>query len=137
MDIHNLIKTLLGELKELVKTESVVGEPIQAGETTVIPVSKVSFGFGGGGGNTPSKKDTPAEGSGIGGGASIEPVAFIVIHDGKAQLINLRSKDGLGGKVMDLIPDLLDKVKGFREKGEAGEEKGQKRGSGSKTDSKS
>jgi sporulation protein YtfJ len=117
VDIHGLIKALLGELKDLVRTESVVGKPIQAGDTTVIPVSRVSLGFGGGGGNAPGRKEQPTEGSGIGGGASIEPVAFIVIHNGKAQLVNVQDKDGFGiGKVVDLIPELLETVKGFRGK---------------------
>ena len=122
LDIQDIIKVLLGELGQLVQTKSVVGDPIEAGEAIVIPVSRISFGFGGGGGSTPSKKSEPGEGSGMGGGAHIEPVAFIVIHEGKAQLLNLRDKDGFGiGKVVDLIPEIIEKLKGFREKKEGRE----------------
>lgn len=110
-----MIEKLLAELGQLVRTESVVGKPIQTGDTTVIPVSKISFGFGGGGGSTPSKKSESGEGSGFGGGAQIEPVAFIVIHDGKAQLLNVQDKEGFGiGKVIDLIPEIIDKIKDLR-----------------------
>ncbi len=111
-----MIEKLLAELGQLVRTESVVGKPIQTGDTTVIPVSQISFGFGGGGGGiAPGKKSESGEGSGFGGGAQIEPVAFIVIHEGKAQLLNVHDKDGFGiGKVIDLIPELIDKVKDLR-----------------------
>lgn len=123
MEINEMIKKLLAELGQMVKTESVIGEPIQAGDTTVIPVSRISFGFGGGGGTTPSKKTEAGEGSGFGGGAQIEPVAFIVIHDGKAQLLNVEDKDGFSvGKVVDLIPEIIDKVKGMRNKKESEKE---------------
>ena len=122
LDIQNIIKVLLDELGQLVQTKSVVGDPIQAGDSTLIPVSRISFGFGGGGGSTPSRKSEPGEGSGVGGGAHIEPIAFIVIHDGKAQLLNLRDKEGFSvGKVVDLIPEILEKMKGFREKKGKGE----------------
>ena len=117
MEIDEMIKKILGELGQMVRTESVVGKPIVAGDTTVIPVSRVSFGFGGGGGTTPSKKQEAGEGSGFGGGAQIEPIAFIVIHDGKAQLLNVQYKDGFSiGKVVDLIPELIEKVKDIRNK---------------------
>jgi len=93
MDITNMIKNLLAELREMIKTETVVGEPIEAGDSVVIPVSKVSVGFGGGGGGSKAdEKAAGGEGSGIGGGASIEPVAFIVITEGKAQLLTLALK---------------------------------------------
>jgi len=96
VEINEMIEKLLAELGQLVRTESVVGKPIQTGDTTVIPVSKISFGFGG-------------------GGAQIEPVAFIVIHDGKAQLLNVQDKEGFGiGKVIDLIPEIIDKIKDLR-----------------------
>ncbi|OQX60129.1 sporulation protein [candidate division KSB1 bacterium] len=118
MDITNMIKNLLAELREMIKTETVVGEPIEAGDSVVIPVSKVSVGFGGGGGGSKADEKTAGgEGSGIGGGASIEPVAFIVITEGKAQLLTLAPKREFGlGKVIDLIPEILNKVKDLKSK---------------------
>ncbi|MCF7803496.1 MAG: sporulation protein [Candidatus Marinimicrobia bacterium] len=105
--IEELIKSVLPELRQIAKGQTVVGEPIQAGDSTVIPVSKVSVGFGAGGGG--SEKDN-GQGSGTGGGASIEPVAFIVITDGKVQLVPLTSKDTTIGKVIDMVPEILDRV---------------------------
>jgi len=117
VEVNEMVKNVLEEMRQILKTETVIGEPIQAGESTVIPVSKVSFGFGGGGGTGQTEKKESGGGSGMGGGASIEPVAFIVISEGKTQLLSLKEKGGLTpGKVIDLIPELIEQVKGFKGK---------------------
>lgn len=108
--LDEILKSLLPELREIARAQTVIGDPIQAGESTVIPVSKVSVGFGAGG----SKDDKPG-GMGTGGGAMIEPIAFIVITDGKVQLVPVTSKDTTIGKVIDMVPDILDRV-GLKEK---------------------
>ena len=124
MSVDDLIKTLLGEFQQIVKTETVVGEPVTVGEVTIIPVSKVSFGFGAGGrGGESGKKG----GSGTGGGATLEPLAFLVVRDGKVQLLPLKEKEGTIEKVLELVPDLYSKVREFRarrEKKKGEEEKG-------------
>ncbi len=114
MSVENLIKTLLQEFREIVKTETVVGEPVVVGETVIVPVSKISFGFGAGGG----KGDKSEGGKGTGGGASVEPVAFIVIREGKAQLLPLKEKEMSVKKLLEFAPDVIKKVKAFREKRE-------------------
>ena len=111
MAIENLIRTMLQELREIVKTETVVGEPLQAGDTIIVPVSKISFGFGAGGGKG-GKADS---GSGIGGGGSVEPVAFIVIAKGKAQLLPLEGKGMSVGDLLKYAPDVIKKIKSFKE----------------------
>ena len=73
MAIEKLAETLLEKLRFITQAETVIGKPIQAGDSTVVPVSRVSVGFGFGGHQ--SKGDTSASG----GGASVEPVAFLVI----------------------------------------------------------
>ena len=82
MAIEKLAETLLEKLRFITKAETVIGDPIQAGESTVIPVSRVSVGFGFGGHQ--NKGDTSASG----GGASVDPVAFLVgeIHAQKSQI---------------------------------------------------
>ncbi len=126
MDMAEITRSLLEELSKMVRTESVVGEPIQAGNSTVIPVTRVSFGFGTGAGSTMKEKKEPGELAGMGGGASVEPVAFIVITEGKAQLLTIGKKDQLTiGKVIDLIPDLLAQVKDLKG-GKKGKGKGKK-----------
>jgi len=110
--IEQLLKSVLPELRQMAKAQTVVGEPIQAGDSTVIPVSKVSVGFAAGGG-----KNEKQGMDGSGGGAMIEPIAFIVITGGKVQLVPVTSKDTVVGKVIDMVPDILDRV-GLREQKE-------------------
>jgi sporulation protein YtfJ len=112
MSVEDLIKTMMQEFRQIAKTETVVGEPISAGGTVVVPVSKVSFGFGAGGGS--DKAD--GSGSGTAGGASVEPVAFVVIKDGKAQILPVAEKEGSLKGLMDMAPDILKKVKEFKDK---------------------
>ncbi|MDE2998689.1 MAG: spore germination protein GerW family protein [Gemmatimonadota bacterium] len=112
MSVEDLIRTVMTEFRQIVKAETVVGEPIEIGGTVVVPVSRISFGFGAGGGG--DKSD--GSGSGTGGGASVEPLAFVVIQDGKAQILPIREKEGSIKGLLDLAPDLLSKVKAMKEK---------------------
>ncbi|MCC7429406.1 sporulation protein [bacterium] len=117
MALEDLVKTVMSELKSMVKTETVVGQPVKAGETVIIPVSKVTVGFGAGGGDgKDGATNNSGSGSGTGGGASIEPIAFIVVNpQGKAQLLPVTQKEITIGKIIDSIPDILAKF-GFGEK---------------------
>ena len=113
MSVEDLIKTMMQEFRQITKAETVVGEPITAGGTVVVPVSKVSLGFGAGGGGA-DKAD--GSGSGTAGGASVEPVAFVVIKDGKAQILPIAEKEGSLKGLLDMAPDILKKVKDFKDK---------------------
>ncbi|PLX15370.1 MAG: sporulation protein [Candidatus Muiribacterium halophilum] len=98
MALDNIVKTLIEQLKDSIQCQTVVGQPVQAGDTTIIPVSKVSFGFAAGGGE---KKKLPGFGAGTGGGASVEPVAFIVVQGDQVRLLPVNK----GGKWMDKLLD--------------------------------
>ena len=112
MAIEELIRTMMQEFREMVKTETVVGEPVVAGDVILIPVSKISFGFGAGGGKG-AKEDG---GSGTGGGGSVQPVAFIVIQNGKAQVLPMEEKGMTITELLKYAPDVIKKVKEFKEK---------------------
>jgi uncharacterized spore protein YtfJ len=106
--VENLIERVMGELHRIVQTETVVGDPVQAGELTIIPVSKISFGFAAGGGQENKGQ------SGTGGGASVEPIAFLVIDgSGKVQIMTLNDKEVGWGQLAELVPDALGKIKDF------------------------
>ncbi|MDP7165773.1 MAG: spore germination protein GerW family protein [Candidatus Marinimicrobia bacterium] len=109
MNVADLIKSTLEEVQNLMLTRTVVGEPITAGDHTVIPVSKVTFGFAGGGAGTESKQS--GEGSGIGGGWSIEPVAFVVLGVDGAKMLTVGDKESVTGKLFDLAPKVMETVK--------------------------
>ncbi|MBS14135.1 MAG: sporulation protein [Gemmatimonadetes bacterium] len=112
MSVENMIKTILQEFKELAQTETVVGKPIAVGETVIVPVSKISFGFGAGGGGGAKAEG----GGGTAGGGSVEPVGFIVISDGKAQLIPMQESDVSIGSLLKFAPDVIKKIKDYKEK---------------------
>jgi len=115
MLIEDLVKAVLKELKEISKTQTVVGDPISMEGTTVIPVSKVSLGFGIGGGEGNNKSNAY---EGTGGGMAIEPQAFIVIQKDKVELITLKKSDTALGNVIDLVPKVLDRMKEMKSKKE-------------------
>ena len=110
MNIAELIKNTLKEAQELMSSRTVVGEPIKTDTHTVIPVSRVMFGFGGGGGEGNEKNNTTT-GQGVGGGWSIEPVAFVVVGKDGAKLMTISDKESLTGRLMDLAPSVIDTVK--------------------------
>ena len=111
MAVSELIKNVMNELETLMQTKTVVGYPISAGDYTVIPVSKVSFGFGAGGGS--GSKDTKSSGEGVGGGWSIEPLAFFVVGTEGARLYSLKNEETVMEKLFDLAPKVAETVKDY------------------------
>ncbi len=105
MAIDALIKTVLSEMKVAINSKTVIGEPTVCGKWTVIPVTKVSFGFGAGGGQG---KNDANFGGGSGGGATLEPVAFLVVSDKEVKLISLREKETVWERI--LTPEVGEKV---------------------------
>lgn len=92
----------LPEIKNLIKAETVFGDPYQVGEVTLIPVNSVKVGFGVGGGNENNKA-----GQGGGGGILLSPVAFIVIKNGEVTIQSLNS--GTIENVMSKVPDVVER----------------------------
>ncbi len=139
MIVEDILKTLLEKIKLISQAQSVVGEPINVGDVTVIPVSKMSIGFGVGGGGRDEKEKKELEKAGVsvggtGGGVTIEPVACIVIDkNNKATMLSLTEiKPSTLAKVIDLVPDVVAKLAGEKlgsgkgkekEKGESASEK--------------
>ncbi len=107
MSVQETLQTLLSEFKHTVKSETVFGDPFQAGTTTIIPVSKISFGFTAAG----SAKNGGANGTG--GGGQVTPVALISVkEDGdiKVHPIGRERGDSLADKLLDLAPDVVEQV---------------------------
>jgi len=114
--IDNLMDTAMVNIKSMIDADTIIGKPITVPDGTfILPISKVGFGFGAGGSEFGEKKDTQTEknskfGGGCGGGASISPVAFLVVSNGSVRLIPM---DGAGSsldKVIDMIPEVIEKV---------------------------
>ena len=112
MDITDVVKVVMEQIKETVRSETVVGSPVQAEEAVIIPVSRISFGFGAGGGNKGEGENKA--GMGAGGGASVEPVAFVVVSKGKAQILPIKSREATLTRLIDLIPSIIDLFKNVK-----------------------
>lgn len=115
MGVEATIKEIAGELEKIATTKAVVGDPITASGKTIIPISRITMGFGAGGGE--SKKD-PESGYGGGGGAGakIEPVAFIMLSEEEARIFRLSERSDAGSllnSIPDLVPEIMDKLKGM------------------------
>jgi len=106
--VSDLIKSVVGELKEVATSETVVGEPVTVGDRTVIPVVKISFGFGAGGGQGEAPGNGTGFGGGGGGGAKIEPAAFIVMDKDGIKL--LPAGKGKWDTIIDAIPGIAKKL---------------------------
>lgn len=113
-NINQMLDSLMKNIDIVSNTQKVIGDVISMDDGTIIvPVSKVSMGFGGGGSDF-GTQDKPSSGGGIGGGIKVTPEAFLVINNGNVRLIPM---DGGGpsplNKAIDMIPGLIDKVNGF------------------------
>lgn len=106
---QQLIKSILDELKVLAKTETIVGDPITIANNTIIPVCKITLGFGAGGGAGGTKEKGEGLGSGGGGGVCVYPAAFIVIKGEEVSLLGV--KPGRWEPVLEAIPGIIDKFK--------------------------
>ena len=122
--IENLMNTAMNSIKDMIDVNTIIGEPIQASNNTVIiPISKVGFGFAAGGSEfrgetikeyTRKDKDEEIEyklpfGGGAGAGVSINPVAFLVVQEGNVKLMPVDHKSCID-KLLDYIPDLMQKI---------------------------
>jgi len=126
MDKKNPLSELMGaameKVHEMVDTNTIVGQPITTPDgVTLIPISKVSFGFGGGGGDY-GKVPKENFGGGAGAGVKIDPVAFLVIKDGITRVMPVAVPPvSTLERVVDMVPEIMDKVEKYIDKKQAKE----------------
>jgi uncharacterized spore protein YtfJ len=108
---QEILKGLIGELKDLAKTETIVGAPIAMGEYVIVPISRVSLGVGAGGGVGESdgkeKRSGTGEGGGGGGGIRMNPVALVAVRGGELTVHRLGAGGSLG-RTVERMPDVLE-----------------------------
>lgn len=124
--IQGLMGVTMEKIKEMVNSDQIIGQPIQLPDgVTIIPVCKVSYGFASGGSDLPTKQQKETFGGGGGAGITMEPVAFLVVKEGNVKLLQISTSTNTVDKVIDTVPDVIDKVSGMvaqsREKKAAGE----------------
>jgi uncharacterized spore protein YtfJ len=96
----NSLDAVFKSMETFVSTKSVVGEAINVGDTTILPLVDVSVGVAAGAGNNKN--------AGGGMGLKLTPSAVLVVKDGNAKLVNIKQQDGLT-KILDMVPDFLDR----------------------------
>jgi len=117
-NLPNMLENTIAKIREMVDVNSVIGTPITTADgVTIIPVSKVSAGFGGGGSDFVSKNANKQEnpfGGGAGGGVSVTPIAFLIIKDGNVRMMPVATPaNTTADRLVEMIPDTLDKVSAF------------------------
>lgn len=112
--INGLMETAMQSIKDMVDVNTIVGEPVESKDgTVIIPISKVSFGFGAGGSDFGQKNINNSDanfGGGSGGGATIEPVAFMVVGKEQIKLMPIEKNTSPAQDIIDSVPSLVDKV---------------------------
>lgn len=116
-NLPNMLENTMAKIREMVDSNSVVGEPIAAGDgVTIVPISKISIGFGGGGSDFHKKtheQESPF-GGGVGAGVKVTPVAFLVIKDGSVRMLPVAAPaNTTADRIVEMVPDTLDKIASF------------------------
>ena len=111
-NINELLGASMSKVREIVDANTVVGTPIQAGEgTTLIPISKISFGMASGGSDIPTKTQSGAFGGVAGCGVKIVPVAFLVLQGERVRVLPIAEPaSNAGERMVEQFPVLVDKI---------------------------
>jgi len=130
--IESLMKTAMESIQQIVDVNTIVGDPVETPDgSVIIPISRVSCGFAAGGsefalpeddkkengnsGSTPGQATTLPFGGGAGAGVSVQPVGFLVVGNGAIRLLPVDSNVVID-RLIDTVPDLLDRLTGIFQK---------------------
>lgn len=117
--LPNMLEGTIQKIREMVDVNSVVGEPITTPDgVTIIPVSKVSVGFGGGGSDFTTKHTAPGGenpfGGGVGAGVKVTPMCFLIVKDGAVRMMPVaEAANTTADRIVEMVPDTLDKIAAF------------------------
>ncbi len=119
--INELMGTTMEKIKTMMDANTIIGDPIQTGDVTLIPVSRLSFGFAGGGSDFVTKNQKPGTDNTFGGGsgasAKLEPVAFLIVRGENVKLLPVAPPPATTvDRVIETVPEVVDKVTAFIEK---------------------
>ena len=117
-NLPNMLENTIAKIREMVDANSVVGTPITTGDgVTILPISKISVGLGGGGSDFVSKHPNHHEnpfGGGVGAGVKVTPVAFLIIKEGSVRMLPVATPaNTTTDRIVEMIPDTLDKIADF------------------------
>ena len=122
--LPNMLESTIQKIREMLDVNTVVGSPITTPDgVTIIPVSKISVGFGGGGSDFAKKTGSDPFGGGVGGGVKVSPVCFLVVKDGVTRVLPVALPAmTTADRVIEMVPQVLDRVENYIEKKKANPE---------------
>lgn len=126
--IGDLMTTTMEKLRQIADVNTIIGQPIQAEGITIIPISKLTVGFASGGSDFTTKNQMPEAdnsfGGGSGAGMNLSPVAFLIVKGDTVKLLPVAPPPGTTvDRVVEMVPEVIDKVTGFIEKQQDKQEK--------------
>ncbi|MDL2234121.1 sporulation protein YtfJ [Ruminococcaceae bacterium OttesenSCG-928-L11] len=108
--LSEFTSAVMNGLNTLVDVNTIIGEPITTpGGVVIIPVSKVSFGYGSGATDLPTNRPD-LFGGGSGGGVTIQPLAFLVVDGNDVKLLQMQTADNTNDRIVNAVPGVLDKI---------------------------
>ena len=121
--VQGLMGATVEKIREMADANTIIGSPITLdGNTTIIPVSKVTLGFASGGSDVGAKSTKEMFGGGSGAGVSITPIAFLVVKDGTVRTVQLAEHVSPIDNAINALPELVDKLAALVKKDSADQE---------------
>ena len=111
--IQGLMGVTMDKIREMVDANTIIGSPIKTDDgTTILPVSRVTFGFASGGSDFEGKNVANKDlfGGGSGAGVSVSPVAFLIIKNGTIRTIQIPNQNSSMDRVVTMLPELVDRL---------------------------
>jgi sporulation protein YtfJ len=122
--VKGIMDVTMDKIRAMVDADTIIGQQISLpNDVTIIPVSKVSFGFASGGSDFPSKTNRELFGGGGGAGVTISPTAFIVVSGTDVKLLQVSKKPDSSDKMVALVPEMFDKISALFKKEPKADEK--------------
>lgn len=119
--IQGLMNVTMDKIRQMADSNTIIGKPIKTDDgTTILPVSRISFGFASAGTDFDGKNTANKDlfGGGSGAGVNIQPVAFLVVKDGCVRTIQLSDGSNTIDRALTMLPELVDKVSALLKKEE-------------------
>ncbi len=116
--LPNMLESTITKIREMVDANSVMGDPITTPDgVTIIPISRISVGYGGGGSDFSTKGGNNQEmpfGGGIGAGVHVTPIAFLIVKDGSVRILPVAAPaNTTADRIVEMVPDTLDRIVSF------------------------
>jgi len=114
--LSEVMSESMAKIREMVDANTIVGQPITTPDgVTIIPVSKVSVGFGGGGSDFVNKSGAENPfGGGVGGGVKVTPICFLIVKDGNVRMMPVAAPaNTTADRIVEMVPDTLDKLTAY------------------------